>query len=127
MKLIILLLIISGLLFSSGFEDHNEKHINKELSHLNLSQEQNEKIKEILKEFKRDLKEYRSFKENIDDGIKKVFIKDSFNKEELNKLYNELYEKTKEIEIKLLKNIHTVLSRKQREEFTHYFDEWKVE
>lgn len=126
MKLIILLLIISSL-FSSRLEFHNEKHINKELSHLNLSQEQNEKIKEILKEFKRDLKEYRSFKENIDNEVKKVFMQDGFNKEELNKLYSELYEKTKEAEIKLLKNIHTVLSRKQREEFTHYFDEWKVE
>lgn len=126
MKFLILLFIVSAL-FSDTFEHHDEKHINKELSHLNLSQEQNEKIKEILKEFKRDLKEYRNFKENIDDEIKKVFMKDSFNKEELNKLYNEQYEKTKEVEIKLLKNIHTVLSRKQREEFTQYFDEWKVE
>lgn len=126
MKFLILFFIVTGL-FSDTFEHHDEKHINKELSHLNLSQEQNEKIKDILKEFKRDLKEYRNFKENIDDEIKKVFMKDSFNKEELNKLYSELYEKTKEVEIKLLKNMHTILSRKQREEFTQYFDEWKVE
>ncbi|MDQ1340925.1 MAG: hypothetical protein QG567_2083 [Campylobacterota bacterium] len=126
MKFLILFFIVTGL-FSDNFEHHDEKHINKELSHLNLSQEQNEKIKKILKEFKKDLKEYRNFKENIDEEIKKVFMKDSFNKEELNKLYNGLYEKTKEIEIKLLKNIHTVLSKKQREEFTQYFDEWKVE
>lgn len=126
MKLIILLLIISSL-FSSSFEYHNEKHINKELSHLNLSQEQNEKMKKILKEFKRDLKEYRNFKEDIDNEIKKLFMKDTLNEEELNKLCDDLYEKSKEIEKRLLKNIHAVLSRKQREEFTHYFDEWKVE
>lgn len=126
MKFLILLLIISNL-FSDSLEYHNEKHIYKELSHLKLSQEQSKKIKEILKEFNGDLKEYRSFKESIDNKIKKNLLKDALNEEELNKLYNELYENTKWLEVKLLKNIHTVLSKKQREEFIHYFNEWKVE
>ena len=31
-----------------------------------------------------------------------------------------------EIENKLLKNIHSILSQNQREKFIHYFDDWEV-
>lgn len=126
MKFLILFFIATAL-FSDAFEHHNEKHISKEISHLNLSPEQNEKIKEVLRVFQKDLKEYRILKEDIDDKTKKIFIKDNFNEGEINELNKELYNKSKEVELKLLKNVHNILSRKQRADFMNYFDDWKVE
>ncbi len=59
---IILFLFIN--LFAS---DNHHRHINKELSHLNLSKKQSRQIKKILKEFRVQLKEYRELKEEIEN------------------------------------------------------------
>ncbi|MDA3907474.1 MAG: hypothetical protein PF437_00145 [Sulfurimonas sp.] len=115
--LLILLLILTTL---SGDDDHHKKrHINKELSHLNLSKEQSKKIKKILKEFRHDLKEFREYKEDI-------FLKDRLDTKELDRLNRALDAKSYEIENRLLVGMHSILSKKQRREFIHYFDDWEV-
>ncbi|MCK4736970.1 MAG: hypothetical protein KAT10_00310 [Sulfurimonas sp.] len=121
MKLIIILLLFTGL-----FASHDIHHINKELSHLELSEQQNKKIKKLLQEFRMELKDFRDYKKAIEDKRKKLFTKDILNIEQLNKLNNELYKKTNEIEIKLLNSIHLILNKKQRSKFIYYFNEWKV-
>jgi len=125
MKYFILLLIFTGL-FADDYDHHNERHINKELSHLNLSKVQSKKIKKILKDFRFELKEFREYKEELEDKRKKIFIKEIFDTQELNRLNQALDTKSSEIENKLLRSMHIILSKKQREEFIHYFDDWEV-
>lgn len=127
MKYFILLLLLITSLFSDYDEHHNERHINKELSHLKLSKEQNTKIKKILKEFRFDLKEFREYKEEIEKRREEIFIKEVFDIEELNRLNQELDIKSHEIENRLLKRLYPILSKKQRKRFIHYFDDWEVD
>ena len=130
MKFIIVLLLVLGL-NADDYEHHNEhyseRHINKELSHLNLTKEQNTKIKRILKEFRFDLKEYRDLKEELRVKREALFIKDVLDIEELKKLNNALDEKSDEIENRLLKSVHSILTQKQRRKFIYYFEDWEVE
>ncbi|WP_415396957.1 hypothetical protein [Sulfurimonas sp. CS5] len=127
MKYFILLLLLTTSLFSDSDEHNNERHINKELSHLKLSKEQNTKIKKILKEFRFDLKEFREYKEEIEKRREEIFIKEVFDIEELNRLNQELDTKSHEIENRLLKRLYPILSKKQRKRFIHYFDDWEVD
>jgi len=126
MKFLVILLLIIGL-NADDYEYHNERHINKELSHLNLTKIQNKKIKKILKEFRFDLKEYRDLKDEIQKKREKLFIKDTLDIKALNKLNNTLDKKSDEIENRLLNSIHLILDKKQRRKFIYYFDDWEVE
>lgn len=125
MKYLIILMLITTL-FGDNHKYHKEHHIHKELSHLNLSKKQNTDIKKILKEFRFDLKEFREYKEEIEEQRKKIFIKDKLDVEELNRLGNLLNVQSQKIHNRFLQNIHAILSKKQREEFIYYFDDWEV-
>ncbi len=126
MKLLIILLFCSAL-FSSDYEEHSKRHINKELSHLNLTKEQHRKVKLILKDFRAELKMYRKFERAIDAQRKDVFLKEKFDTDRLDELNNKLDRKAHLIENRLLKKIHAILSLQQRIKFIHYFDDWEVE
>jgi Spy/CpxP family protein refolding chaperone len=126
MKYFIILLLVTAL-FSDSFENHNERHINKELSHLKLSKEQNTKVKKILKEFRFDLKEFREYKKDIEKEKEKLFMNEIFKADELDKLNNALDAKAHKIEKSFLEKIHFILTPKQREKFIYYFDDWEVE
>ncbi len=65
MRFIIILFLMTGL-FADDYGHHNERHINKELSHLELSKAQNTEVKVILKVFRTQLKEFKEFKENVE-------------------------------------------------------------
>jgi Spy/CpxP family protein refolding chaperone len=126
MRFIIILLLITTLY--GDHDEHNKKHhINKELSHLELSKEQHSEVKIILKEFRTELKEYKEFEEEIEDKRKDLFIEDNLNTTEIDKLNNVLDNKAHEIEKKFLIKMHTILTPKQRKKFIDYFDDWNVQ
>ena len=125
MRFIIIFLLLINLYADS--DHHSYRHINKELSHLNLTADQTKQIKEILKEFRTELRAYRDLKEEIEDKRKDIFLKEVFDVKELNRLNLRLDTKAHEIENQLLKKVHTILNLKQRIEFIHYFDDWEVE
>jgi|FLOH01.1.fsa_nt_gi periplasmic protein CpxP/Spy len=126
MRFIIVLFLMTGL-FADDYGHHNERHINKELSHLDLSKTQNIEVKVILKEFRSQLKEFKEFKENVEEKRKNLFIQDSFDAKELDKLNLSLDDKAHAIEKSFLTKMHTILTPRQRERFIHYFDDWEVE
>ncbi|MCF6310222.1 MAG: hypothetical protein L3J19_07115 [Sulfurimonas sp.] len=126
MKFLLIILIFTGL-YADDHKYDNERHLNKELSHLSLSKQQNINIKRVLKNFRFDLKEYREYKEEIEAKRESLFIQDVFDIEKLNELNIALDARSHEIENRLLKSMHSILSQKQRREFIYYFDDWEVE
>ncbi|QOY51033.1 hypothetical protein [Candidatus Sulfurimonas baltica] len=127
MKYFIMILFIVTALFSDSNEHYNERHINKELSHLNLSKTQTIKVKKILKDFMSHLKEFREYKEEIKAKREKLFIDDVFKVDEIDRLNKALDAKSHEIENRLLESLHSILSQQQRKDFIYYFDDWEVE
>lgn len=126
MRFIVLLFLITGLL-AENHKSHSEHHINKELSHLDLSTEQNIEVKIVLKEFRIELKAFKDLEKEIEEKRKEVFLKDSFEIKELDALNHLLDAKAHAIENNFLKKIHLILTIEQRKKFMDYFDDWKVE
>ncbi len=126
MRFIIIFLLFINL-YADDYESHSPKHINKELSHLDLSKSQSKEIKRILKDFREELKEYRELKEEIEEKREKLFVKEDFDKERFNSLNQKLDTKARDIENNLLEKIHDMLNLKQRKKFIKYFDDWEVE
>lgn len=125
MRYMIILLLISGL-FADGYEDKNERHMNKELSHLGFLKDQSSDVKQILKEFRKQLEEFEEFKENIEIKRKALFVKDVLESEELDKLNTILDEKAHKIEKEFLQKMHSILTPAQREKFIRHLDDWEV-
>ena len=125
MKFILILLFVTTL-FADNHEHHKEHHFNKELSHLDLSKVQQEKIKSVLKEFRAELKEYKKVQEGIEDKRKKLFVEDSFDAQMLNIYTAKLDAKAHLIENNFLKKVHAILTQEQRKKFINYFDDWEV-
>ncbi len=126
MKLIFIFLFVISIC-ADDYDYHDKRHINKELSHLDLSKEQNKKIKKILKDFKMQLKDFRVLKDDIEKRREKLFLQESFDTEAFDNLNDTLDKKANGIEKDLLQNIHSILSFKQRKKFIYYFDDWEVE
>lgn len=124
-KFILLLFLITGL-SAKNHKSHDEHHINKELSHLELLKEQNRDVKILLKEFRTQLKEFKDLEEEIEEKQKELFLKDSFEVKEMDFLNHILDSKAHEIENSFLKKIHLILTIQQRKNFMEYFDDWKV-
>jgi len=106
--------------------EHKIQHINKELSHLNLTKEQSSELKEILFEFRAQLKEFKKLKNETESRKKDIFVKEYLNIDDIESLESDLDTRSREIEKNFLTKIHAVLTQEQRMGFVSYFDDWEV-
>ena len=127
MKLLLIIFFLFTNLIADNDEYHEYKHINKELSHLELSSKQNKQIKKLLKKFRVKLKEYQSLKKEIEHKRTTIFLRNKLDINELNNLNLILDTKAHSIENDFLRQIHPMLNKEQRVKFIDYFDDWEVE
>lgn len=120
--IIFLLFSLSALLMA----DHKVQHINKELSHLNLSEEQNNAAKEILFEFRTQLKEFKKFKDETELKKKDLFLKDHLNIHDIETLDKSVDVMARDVEKNFLMKMHSILNIDQRISFVKYIDDWEV-
>ncbi|ADG94786.1 conserved hypothetical protein [Arcobacter nitrofigilis DSM 7299] len=125
-------IIFTANLFADKYEHHekNEEykhHIYKNLDYLNLSETQLSKLKEILKEYKRESKRFYKFERKKEKELTQLIEKKDFDEITYGKILDEINQKSKEIEIKNLKKIHDLLDTTQKEKFSHFLKEWRIE
>ena len=130
-KAFLALLLVAGFAFGDDDDHHRrgyeEHHIPKDLSFLDLSRDQHEKVKAILYEYKHALKRFRHEKKEHAWAMEALFVKDAFDAAAYEKASRELDAKAVAIQADFLAKLHAVLSPDQRQRFLHYFDEWDVE
>jgi Spy/CpxP family protein refolding chaperone len=115
-------------LFASSDEyKQSNTHIYKNLDYLNLNPAQEEEIKTILIKAKKKFSKYYEKKEKIDKQLQKLIQKEQFDEEEYEDIAEELIEEAIELEAKIFKHIHRVLTPKQRQQFSYHLKEWKIE
>lgn len=125
--------LILFLSFNILLADHNDEedlfefHMPHDLSYLNLTRVQKEKILNILSRNNQRLKLLHQKKEMAENRIKKLFLQDNFNKEKLISILVELKKESIDIEVELFSELHKVLTPKQRVLFIDYIEEWEVE
>ncbi|MDH4944049.1 Spy/CpxP family protein refolding chaperone [Sulfurimonas sp. C5] len=126
MRFLVIFLLIAKI-YADDHELHSKHHIYKELSHLDLTKEQQHRVKKILKIYRKELKEYKELEEDIEDKRKDIFLQKSFDLEKINSLNQQLDREAHGIENRFLQKMHFVLTPQQRKKFVHYFDDWEVE
>jgi Spy/CpxP family protein refolding chaperone len=133
MKIVKIIIPILGLFLSLSIvaddDDFNqeENHIHKSLEHLNLSTQQRTQIKMILKSSTKSFHEFYEKKENYEEKLKTIIQNERFDAQLYIKTKEEISKKAIALEAKILKNMHEVLTQKQRKRFTYYLKEWKFE
>jgi len=125
MKVLLILLLTLSL-----YADHDgkkEHQLSKDLSYLELSQDQKERVKGILKQYRVDLKAFREFKEKMENQKETLLIQERLNEEDLHVINQAISQKANTIESRFLLQMHTLLSPEQRQKFAQNLEEWEVE
>ncbi|WP_295020598.1 hypothetical protein [Sulfurimonas sp.] len=134
-KLKILTLLCSLFLSFSLYGDGNYKHeheekkhhIYKNLEYLNLGKNQYKEMREILLEYKKDYEKFNKKREKREKKLQELMREDEFSKEKYEEIVKEIQKDATTLELKTLKRIHSILSPSQRESFSYYLREWRVE
>jgi Spy/CpxP family protein refolding chaperone len=128
-----ILLIISLLIFTLFADDDDDDdkrdhhHYSKDFTSLYLTSQQKDNLKDILKEYRHDVKRYRHYKKEALEEKEDLFSEDTLDTNKLTQLNQKVSLKASNIEIDFLEKIHEILSKEQREEFTDFIEEWEIE
>ncbi|WP_041958112.1 Spy/CpxP family protein refolding chaperone [Sulfurospirillum arsenophilum] len=124
MKLLLLFLLAFSLYAGDGKKEH---HLSKDLSSLELTSEQKEIAKGIIKQFRIDIKAFREFKEKMEDEKESLVMREVLNEDDLQKINQAISQKASTIESRFLVQMHNLLTPEQRKKFARNLEEWEVE
>ena len=124
MKVFLIVLLAFSLYASDSKKEH---HLSKDLSSLELTSEQKEVAKGIIKQFRVDIKAFREFKEKMENEKESLVMREVLNEDDLQKINQAISQKASAIESRFLVQMHTLLTPEQRQKFAHNLEEWEVE
>lgn len=124
MRIFIIFFMLFSLMFGDG---HKHKYIyNNDLSFLDLSQNQQEEIKNILKNYSKKLKHLRELKDDIEDEKEDLFEESEFDKDKFIELQADYEMTLLSLQAELLAQIHAVLDKKQRKQLSKNLEHWNI-
>ncbi|MFV0564144.1 Spy/CpxP family protein refolding chaperone [Malaciobacter mytili] len=122
LKILVVLALCSLTLFAK-----EANHIYKNLDFLMLDKIQQEKLKEILISHKKRYEKFYIYKQKEEKKLQELIKQDYFDEKKYEDIAEDIAEEAIELEVKTLKKIHKILTKEQREKFSLYLQEWKVE
>lgn len=122
---VLLILILATFLYAS--DSKKEHHLSKDLSYLDLTSQQKESAKNIIKQYRVELKAFREFKEKMEDQKEHVMMRDILKEEDLQAINQAINQKANTIENRFLLQMHILLTPEQRQKFARNLEEWEVE
>ncbi|MDD5406730.1 MAG: Spy/CpxP family protein refolding chaperone [Sulfurovaceae bacterium] len=123
MKIILAFLLFLGIALAD--DDHH--YYKKDLTFLQLTDEQKEPVKQILKNYREQVREYKVYEHDLLKQKQSVFLSKNFDASKIERINKNLELKASIIEIDLLSSIHKILNNEQRKKFANYIDEWEIE
>ena len=124
MKIFLIFLLTFSLYASDGKKEH---HLSKDLSSLDLTSEQKEIAKSMIKQYRVEIKTFREFKEKMEDEKERLLTREVLNEEDVQKINESIFQKANAIESRFLVQMHNLLNKEQRKKFAHNLEEWEVE
>ncbi len=125
MRYFLILVLLFG--FVCAKEGEEGFHIPKDLSYLNLTGKQKEKIEKVLREHRKRLKKLHEKEEKLERDLEKSFVKDKFDKRAFFDKNLRLKRDMADAEADFFEKIHKILNKEQREKFVEYIEEWEIE
>lgn len=114
-------------LYASEHYKLKDTHIYKNLDYLELDASQEKQIKNILIECKKEFSKYYAKKQESQNKLQEIIQAKEFDEDKYKDITEDIAKEAIELEIKIFKQIHKILNQKQREEFSHYLQEWRIE
>lgn len=128
MRFIIIFFLLFGIAFADkDSEEHGHHHYKKDLTFLDLKESQKNVIKNILNQYRIEIKDYKNYQKQVEEQKQKIFLSQKFDDVKMQKIDQELLKKASNIQINFLKKIHSVLTIQQRQKFIYYIDEWEID
>lgn len=106
---------------------YSKHHFYKNFDYLELNKEQRVKLKNILIEYKKEFKKFYDFKNEKINELAFLLKDEKIDIEKYKKIDNEIKSYAQDLELKNLLNIHDILNKEQKEKFSYYLKEWRVE
>ena len=137
MKISKILMILCSVILLSSFADddydeddddykkdkHTKMHISRSLEHLDLNKNQYIKIKVILLAYKKDYKKFYKYKTSKEKHLQELMKNEIFDKVKYINIHNEINTYSLNIEANKFKQIHDILTKKQRRKFSYFLGE----
>ncbi len=132
MKLLSIILLLGSLLFADYDEHEHEYeykryHLPMDMSYLDLSPDQFEEARIIVKRFKHEHQAFHREDRIIREAIAELFIQETFDRDTFVRLTGELKQRAVAIEAAFFADMHAILTPRQKARFVTYMKEWKVE
>jgi len=125
--IIVLFCVIFAYADHFEFEDEYYEHIPRDLSFLELSKKQKNKIMDLLIEYRKKAKKIQKFENKLAKKLNQKFISDNFSKDDYYNLIIQYKKEKTKIEADFFKQIHTILNKSQRKKFIYFIKEWEIE
>jgi protein CpxP len=125
--LALFLLLATLLLADSDKHEHQERHLPLDMSYLELTPQQHEQARTIVKTYKQQYKAFHHLKKETREAVSKLFEAERFDAAEFVRLTAELNQRAAEIQAEFFARMHAILSPSQKKQFVEYMEEWEVE
>lgn len=128
MRFVIIFFLLFGVASADkDSEEHGHHRYKKDLTFLDLKENQKNVIRNILNQYRIEIKNYKNYKEHSEEQKQKIFLSQKFDEVKMQKIDQELSQKASNIQINFLKKIHSVLTIQQRQKFIYHIDEWEID
>lgn len=121
MKKIFLLLVVAFLIpiWADNWRNLNELH--KDLKGVGLDIHQEKEVKKLFEDYHRNLKKWWEDNYKTDSLVMKNFVKNDFKDDDIKDRFKEIYDKKTKMDLKFLKQLHSILTEEQRDKISQEF------
>lgn len=113
--------------YKKNYHISSKHHLYKNLDYLDLSESQLSSLKDVMKKYKKEYKKFYKFKRKKEKELSSLMREEILDKDKYKEILSQINSKAMKLEINNLEKIHTILNEKQKEKFSYFLQEWRVE
>ncbi|MFA6189781.1 MAG: periplasmic heavy metal sensor [Sulfuricurvum sp.] len=126
-SLIIILSLLCFVWADSSKMDEDHRRFPMDLDDLHLSAQQHQAVKEIMREYQSSSRLYHKQNAKTQLELNALFLNPAFDDKVYRARSMEIQSSSIEIQTRLLKKLHTILTPQQKKQFIRHIQEWEIE
>ncbi len=124
--IMLLLLVCFGWADSTKMDDDHHR-FPMDLDDLRLTPQQHQAVKETMREYQNSSRLYHKQNAKTQQELNVLFLNPTFDEKSFRSKRLEMQTTSVEIQTRLLKKLHTILTPQQKEKFIRHIQEWEIE
>ncbi len=113
--------------YKNQYYNSSKHHLYKNFDYLELNKEQRIKLKNILINYKKEYKKFYEYKNKKEQELAFLVKNENIDTNKYKKIAKEIESHAIDLELKNIQNIHKILNKEQKEKFSYFLKEWRVE